>query len=105
VDLDPETWVQYVRDGHTGRAVVKQRLHPEDPKLETVEIVETGVNVPHSFIVNADYEGNDVFIGTSHGLGWGIGEGYYPRLQERAPLEKIVAVPVADQKTSVAARK
>jgi hypothetical protein len=41
------------------------------------------VNVPHSFIINADVEGDDVFIATSHGVGWGIGEGYYPRLRER----------------------
>jgi ligand-binding sensor domain-containing protein len=83
VDLEPETWVQYVRDGHTGRATVKQRLKPEDKTLTTVEVIETGVNVPHTFIVNADVEGNDVFIATSHGVGWGIGEGYYPRLRER----------------------
>jgi hypothetical protein len=86
MDVETETWVQYVRDGQTGRAIVKQRLKPEDETLTTVEEVETGVNVPHTFIVNADYEGNDVFIGTSHGLGWGIGEGYYPRLRERAPI-------------------
>jgi ligand-binding sensor domain-containing protein len=84
VDLEPETWVQYVRDGHTGRATVKQRLKPEDKTLTTVEVIETGVNVPHTFIVNADVEGDDVFIATSHGVGWGIGEGYYPRLRERA---------------------
>ncbi|MBN2369549.1 MAG: regulator [Vicinamibacteria bacterium] len=96
VDLDPETWVQYVRDGRGGRAIVKQRLKPEDKTLTTVEVVETGVNAPHSFIVNADVEGNDVFLGTSHGLGWGVGEGYYPRLKER-PL--IGAAPKADVAT------
>jgi hypothetical protein len=83
VDMEPETWVQYVREGQTGRAIVKQRLKPEDKTLTTVEVVETGVNVPHSFIVNADIDGNDVWIATSHGLGWGIGEGYYPRLRNR----------------------
>ena len=25
-----------------------------------------------SFVINADVEGNDVFIGTAHGLGWGV---------------------------------
>jgi hypothetical protein len=83
VDLEPETWVQYTRNGHAGRAVVKQRLKPEDRTLTTVEEIDMDVNVPHSFIVNADVEGNDVFLGTSHGVGWGIGEGYYPRLRER----------------------
>jgi ligand-binding sensor domain-containing protein len=83
VDLEPETWVQYTRNGHAGRAIVKQRLHPEDKTLTAVEEIDMDVNVPHSFIVNADVEGNDVFLATSHGVGWGIGEGYYPRLRER----------------------
>jgi len=83
VDLEPETWVQYTRNGHRGRAVVKQRLRPEDKTLTAVEEIDMDVNVPHTFIVNADVEGSDVFIATSHGVGWGIGEGYYPRLRER----------------------
>jgi ligand-binding sensor domain-containing protein len=86
VDLEPETWVQYTRRGHAGRAVVKQRVKPDDKTLTAVEEIDMDVNVPHSFIVNADVEGNDVFIATSHGVGWGIGEGYYPRLRERPPI-------------------
>jgi hypothetical protein len=92
-DMETETWVQYVREGKAGRAIVKQRRSPADATLETVEVVDTGVNVPHSFIVNADFDGNDVWVATSHGLGWGIGEGYYPRLRER-PL---LGVPPASQ--------
>jgi len=102
VDLEPETWVQYVRDGKTGRAIVKQRRRPEDTTLETVEIVETGVNVPHSFVVNADIDGNDVFLATSHGLAWGVGEGYYPRLRER-PLAG--RAPAAGTKLAAPAEK
>jgi hypothetical protein len=86
VDVDQETWVQYVREGNVGKAIVKQRRHPEDKNLETVEVVDTGLNVPHSFVVNADIDGNDVWLATSHGLGWGLGEGYYPRLKERPLL-------------------
>jgi len=87
MDIEPETWVQYVREGpQAGKAIVKQRLHPDDKTLTTVEVVDTGVNVPHSFTINADIDGNDVWVATSHGLGWGIGEGYYPRLKERPSL-------------------
>jgi hypothetical protein len=86
VDMETETWVQYVREGNAGKAIVKQRRSPADATLETVEVVDTGVNVPHSFIVNADFDGNDVWVATSHGLGWGVGEGYYPRLKERPLL-------------------
>jgi frataxin-like iron-binding protein CyaY len=86
VDMEPETWVQYTRDGQMGRAIVKQRLRPDDKTLTTVATVDTGINVPHSFVVNVDIDGNDVWIATSHGLGWGVGEGYYPRLKERPLL-------------------
>jgi hypothetical protein len=30
-----------------------------------------------------DVEGNDVFIGTSKGLAWGVGDGYYAGLKQR----------------------
>jgi len=83
VNMEPETWVVYTREGNTGKAVVKQRTRPDAPTLDTVEVVETGINVPHSFIINADIDGNDVWLATAHGVGWGIGDGYYPRLKER----------------------
>ena len=41
------------------------------------------VGLPHNFIINADVDGNDVWVATAKGLGWGIGEGYYPGLRER----------------------
>ena len=42
------------------------------------------VGVPHSFMISADVDGNDIWVGTAKGLGWGIGEGYYPGTKERA---------------------
>ncbi len=105
VEMEPETWVQYVRlDRDHGRVTVKQRLEPEDKELSTVEVIDTGVNVPHSFVINADYEGDDVFIGTSHGLGWGIGEGYYPRLKERSLIGKAPEPEAAPAVTAADAR-
>ena len=41
------------------------------------------VGVPHSFMISADVDGNDIWVGTSKGLGWGIGDGYYPGTKER----------------------
>jgi len=43
--------------------------------------VDTGYNVPQIFIISVDFDGNDVWVGTSKGVGHGIGEGYYPRLR------------------------
>ena len=47
--------------------------------------VDSETGIPHNFIIAADMDGNDVWIGTSKGLAWGQGAGYYPRLRERTP--------------------
>ncbi len=41
------------------------------------------LGVPHSFMIAADVDGDDIWVGTGKGLGWGIGEGYYPGTRER----------------------
>jgi len=88
VDGPGDTWVVYTRDPQTGRgkATVK-----EDGKL--VETVDMEVGVPHSFMINADIDGNDIWVATAEGLGWGIGEGYYPGLKERPLHANAAATP------------
>jgi ligand-binding sensor domain-containing protein len=83
MDAESDTWVAYTSDGknHTGRAVIKR-----GPEL--IKTMETGYSIPHNFIICADFDGDDVWIGTSKGVGRGIGTGYYPRL--RAALTKTV---------------
>jgi hypothetical protein len=51
---------------------------------ETLETVELGVGVPHTFVICADIDGKDAWVGTSKGLGWAMGDDYYPGLQERS---------------------
>jgi hypothetical protein len=34
-------------------------------------------------MIAADVDGDDIWVGTSKGLGWGIGDGYYPGTKER----------------------
>jgi len=41
------------------------------------------LGVPHSFMIAADVDGNDIWVGTGKGLGWGIGDGYYAGTKER----------------------
>jgi len=76
MDAETCTWVAYTSDGknHKGKAVIKR-------EAEVLKTVDTGYNVPHNFIISVDLDGNDVWVGTSKGLGHGIGEGYYPRLR------------------------
>jgi ligand-binding sensor domain-containing protein len=76
MDADTDTWVAYTSDGknHKGQAVIKR-------DAEVLKTIDTGYNVPHNFIICADLDGHDVWVGTSKGLGHGIGEGYYARLR------------------------
>ncbi|MGE5488654.1 MAG: regulator [bacterium] len=86
VDFATNTWVSYTRnpDGEGGKAVVMR----DKQVLETVELP---VSIPHNYIIAADVDGNDVWIGTAKGLGWGIGEGYYRGLRERPPMVTSIA--------------
>ena len=72
------TWVAYTRDPGTGRGRAKVTIGGK-----VVENVDMPVGVPHSFMIAADVDGNDIWVGTSKGLGWGIGDGYYPGTKER----------------------
>jgi ligand-binding sensor domain-containing protein len=76
MDAESDTWVTYTSNGkqHSGKGVI-QCGH------ERIKTVDTGYSVPHSFIICVDFDGNDVWVGTSKGVGHGIGDGYYPRLR------------------------
>ena len=82
MDAETDTWVAYTSDGknHKGKAVIKR-------DAEVLKTVDTGYNLPHNFIISVDMDGNDVWVGTSKGLGHGIGEGYYPRLRGAQPAK------------------
>ena len=90
VDAATDTWVAYTSDGdhHKGQAVITR-----DKKV--IKVVDTGYNVPHNFQICVDFDGNDVWAGTSKGLGHGIGEGYYPRLR-RASASSATPAPNAN---------
>ena len=77
-DFASDTWVTYtlVPETHSGRAVVSRGT-------EIVETVEMGINVSHNYALWTELDGDDVWVGTSKGLAWGVGTGYYPGLRER----------------------
>jgi ligand-binding sensor domain-containing protein len=80
-DFATNTWVTYTRDaqGHGGKAVVMR-------DRDVLETVDLPVGIPHNFIINCDIDGNDVWVATAKGLGWGVGEGYYPGLRVRPKI-------------------
>ncbi|HWR51199.1 MAG TPA: hypothetical protein VN428_08840 [Bryobacteraceae bacterium] len=80
-DVATNTWVAYTRDaqGKGGKAVVSRNK-------DVIETVELPAGIPQNHIVAAEIDGNDVWIGTVKGLGWGIGDGYYRGLRERPKM-------------------
>jgi ligand-binding sensor domain-containing protein len=86
MDADTNTWVEYRMDPktHLGIATVYR-------DRTVLERVESKLGIPHNFIIAVDFDGNDVWVGTSKGLGWGRGADYYPRLRERSPASGLIA--------------
>ena len=72
-DFPTDTYVAYTRDPKTLRG--KAKVYRGGRLLKTVD---TEKSVPHNFIIAVDFDGNDVWVGTGKGLGWAVGDGYYP---------------------------
>jgi ligand-binding sensor domain-containing protein len=79
VDFDTDTWVTYTRNGKekSGTAVVQRGT-------EVIETIETGLSLPHNYVLWVEHDGNDTWVGTSKGLGWAIGTDYYAGLKPEA---------------------
>jgi len=83
MDVPTDTWVTYTMDPatHEGLAVVSRGT-------EILETVRSARGIPHNYALWVEFDGPDVWVGTSKGLGHGIGRGYYPGLRDRAPFSK-----------------
>ena len=75
-DFPTDTWVTYTMDPetHKGKAVVSR-------EKQVLKEIETEKGIPHNYCLWIEFDGNDVWIGTSKGLAWGKGEGYYAGLK------------------------
>ena len=86
-----DTVVSYTRDPTTLRG--KAQVYRGGKLLRTVDMDRA---VPHNFIIDIDHDGDDSWVATGKGLGWAIGDGYYPGLKKNppwlAPDQKSVAL-------------
>ena len=75
-DFASDSWVTYTMDPkmHTGKAVISRG----GKVLKTVTMPRS---IPHNYVLWVDIDGNDAWVGTSKGLGWAVGSGYYPGLK------------------------
>jgi ligand-binding sensor domain-containing protein len=77
-DFESNTWVTYIREGQAGKAVVARGA-------EVLETIETGLTIPHNYVLWVELDGKDAWIGTSKGLAWAIGTDYYAGLKDGSP--------------------
>lgn len=75
VDFETDTWVVYTMDPDTHEGIAEVRRAGK-----VLKTVRSQRGVPHNYVLWAEFDGNDVWVGTSKGLARAIGEGYYPRL-------------------------
>ncbi len=80
VDFETDTWVVYTMDPDTHEGVAEIR---RAGKL--LQTVRSPRGIPHNYALWADFDGSDVWVGTSKGLGWARGKDYYPRLKPPGP--------------------
>ncbi len=76
-DFETDSWVTYTMDPKTkrGKAVVQRGK-------EIVKTIDLERCIPHNYTLAVEFDGNDVWVGTSKGLARGIGKGYYPGLKK-----------------------
>jgi len=77
VDYPTDTWVTYTMDPqtHGGRAVIQRG----NRVLKTIELEKS---IPHNYALWVEFDGDDVWVGTSKGLAHGRGKGYYRGLKQ-----------------------
>jgi ligand-binding sensor domain-containing protein len=75
-DFPTDTWVTYTTDrkAHRGNAVVQRGR-------DVLGEITMPPNLPHNHVLWVELDGDDVWLGTSKGLGRAIGKGYYPGLR------------------------
>ncbi len=77
VDFETDTWVTYKMDSDNAKT---WSAHVMQGK-EEIEVIPTNLDLPNHFTISVEFMGNDIWIGTGHGLARGIGKGYYPGLK------------------------
>jgi ligand-binding sensor domain-containing protein len=80
-DFPSDTWVTYTMnpETHRGQAVVTRNKKV----LKTYDLEQS---IPHNYALWVEVDGNDMWVGTSKGLAWAKGTGYYPRLRAKDEL-------------------
>lgn len=84
VDFESDTWVTY------------RNINEGDPSWiaevgvggEIARVEETNLDLPNDFILSVEFMGDDLWVGTGHGLARGIGTGYYAGIRTEGRADR-----------------
>jgi len=79
MDYESDTWVTYARESNQAESWTAYVMRGGD----TLRTESTNLSLPNHFTIAADYQGEDVWLGTGHGVAHGIGENFWSGLQEK----------------------
>jgi ligand-binding sensor domain-containing protein len=72
-DFETDTWVSYLRDTEDAATWTAHVSVGADE----IAAVATDLDLPNHFVITTEIQGDDVWIGTGHGLARGLGTGTY----------------------------
>jgi ligand-binding sensor domain-containing protein len=78
IDYQTDTWVTYKRRNDNDKF---WNAHVMAGAKE-IKIVPTNLELPNHFTISVAFMGDDIWIGTGHGLARGLGRGYYSGLKK-----------------------
>jgi hypothetical protein len=78
VDFDSDTWVTYAIENENEKTWTAKIMRGN----QVLNTMETNLDLPNHYTICTEFMGDDIWIGTGHGLARGKGEGYYPGLRE-----------------------
>jgi hypothetical protein len=77
-DFASDTWVSYRRDTEDAATWTAHISVGNDER----RAVATDLSLPNHFVIAVEFQGDDVWIGTGHGLARGVGEGFFEGLSK-----------------------
>jgi ligand-binding sensor domain-containing protein len=78
IDFESDTWVRYNRDTEDAKTWTAHVMVGN----QIIKSLPTNLNLPNHFLICVDFQGDDVWFGTGHGLARGMGNGYWNGLKE-----------------------